>query len=181
MKNRTNKKEFKLFDMNRDGKGVYEEENRKPTFLFFFKLLKRKLSQLIRFNLMLIVQVIPALIFLYVYIGGTKTPTATSTLYSVYYGISKIAPSPSISALLDTQSVQMGIPIFHPAIVILLICLVLILALTWGWISVGSAYVFRGLFRGEPVFIVSDFFYAIKKNLKITHSTYLNQYTSIQR
>lgn len=166
MKKRTNKKEFKLFDMNRDGKGVYEEENRKPTFLFFFKLLKRKFSQLLRLNLMLIVQLVPVLIFLYLYIGGTKTPTAMSSMYSVFYGISKISPSPSISAMLDMQSIQMGIPVFHPAIMIVLVCLGLILAITWGWINVGGAYVLRGLFRGDPVFIFSDFFYAIKKNLK---------------
>ncbi len=166
LKPKKNKKSFKLFDMNRDGKGVYEQEDRKPTFLFFFKLLKRKFSQLLRLNLMLLVQLIPVLIILYLYIGGTKTPTATSELYSVFYGISKISPSPSLSALLDINGIQMGIPIFHPAIVILLICLCVILAITFGWINVGSAYVLRGLFRGDPVFIVSDFFYAIKKNLK---------------
>ena len=152
--------------MNRDGKGVYEEENRRPTFLFFFKLLKRKFSQLLRLNLMLIVQLLPILLFIYLYIGGTKTPTATSSVYSVLYGISKISPSPYFSAVLDLQSVQMGLPVFHPAIVIVLIGLVLILAITWGWINVGAAYVLRGLFRGDPVFIFSDFFYAIKRNLK---------------
>jgi uncharacterized membrane protein YesL len=115
---------------------------------------------------MLIVQLLPILLFVYLYIGGTKTPTATSSVYSVLYGISKISPSPYFSAVLDLQSVQMGLPVFHPAIVIVLICLVLILAITWGWINVGASYVLRGLFRGDPVFIFSDFFYAIKRNFK---------------
>ncbi len=166
LKNKKEKKEFKLFDLNKDGKGVYEEENRKPTFLFFFKLFKRKFSQLLRLNLMMLVQIIPVLIILYLYIGGTKTPSATSTLYSALYGISKISAPPSVTADLDMLSIQMGIPIFHPAVVIILICLGVLLAVTWGWINVGASYVCRGMVRGEPVFIWSDFFYAIKKNLK---------------
>ena len=31
---------------------------------------------------------------------------------------------------------------------------------------VGSTYIMRGLVRGDSVFVVSDFFYAIRKNLK---------------
>ena len=162
----TKTKKFKLFDSNRDGKGVYEEENRKPTLWFFFKLLWRKLSQLVRLNVLLFVQVIPVLVFLYVYFLGVKTPTATEALYAPLYGISKISSSPSLTAMLDMNAIQMGIPIFSPVIMIVLIALAVIFALTYGWINVGSAYVARGLFRGDPVFVFSDFFYAIKKNFK---------------
>ena len=38
--------------------------------------------------------------------------------------------------------------------------------MTFGWQKVGSIYVIRGLVRGDSVFIWSDFFYAIRKNLK---------------
>ena len=162
----TQTKKFKLFDSNRDGKGVYEEENRKPTFLFFFKLLWRKLSQLVRLNLLLFAQVIPVLVFLYVYFLGVKTPTAPELIYAPLYGISKISGSASIIAMLDMNAIQMGIPIFSPAIIAVLIVLAVLFALTFGWINVGSAYVARGLFRGDPVFVFSDFFYAIKKNFK---------------
>lgn len=162
----TKTKKFKLFDTNRDGKGVYEEENRKPTLGFFFKLLWRKLSQLVRLNVLLFLQVIPVLVFLYVYFLGAKTPTATDVIYAPLYGISKISNSSALAALLDMNAIQMGIPIFSPAIMIVLIVLAVIFALTFGWINVGSAYVVRGLFRGDPVFVFSDFFYAIKKNFK---------------
>lgn len=152
--------------MNKDGKGVYEDEDRKPTFLFFFKLLWRKFPQLVRLNLMLLVQVIPIIVLVYVYFAGTKTPTATSLLYAPLYGMSQISNSSGITALLDINSVQMGIPVFSPAVVIVMLVLVLLLALTFGWVNTGAAYVLRGLFRGDPVFIWSDFFYAIKRNLK---------------
>ena len=166
MKTDAEKKRFKLFNMNKDGKGVYEEENRKPTLAFFFKLLWRKFSQLIRLNFLMILQIIPIAVFVYVYFAGYKTPTATELIYSPLYGISQILPSSSLSAVLDMQSIQMGIPVFPPAILILLICLAVFLAVTYGWINTGAAYVLRGLFRGDPVFIVSDFFYAIKRNFK---------------
>lgn len=152
--------------MNRDGKGVYEEEDRKPTLLFFFKLLWRKFSQLVRLNLLLLFQMIPVLVFLYVYFIGYKTPTATEVIYAPLYGISQIIPSSELTAILDMQGIQMGIPVFPPAILILLICLAVILIITFGWINTGATYILRGLFRGDPVFIWSDFFYAIKRNFK---------------
>ena len=160
------KKKFKLFDMNKDGKGVYEEESRKPTLGFFFKLLCRKFTQLVRLNLIFLIQIIPIIAFVYVYFAGYKTPTATEILYAPLYGISQIAPSSGLSALLDMQAIQMGIPVLPPAIVIVLLCLGAFLAVTFGWINVGTTYVLRGLFRGDPVFIISDFFYAIKRNFK---------------
>ena len=40
------------------------------------------------------------------------------------------------------------------------------LVITWGWQNVGAAYIVRNMVRGEPVFIWSDYFYAIKRNLK---------------
>ena len=166
MKTDTKTKKFKIFNSNRDGKGVYEEENRKPTLPFFFKLLWRKFSQLTRLNAMLIVQAIPILVFVYVYLAGYKTATATEMLYAPLYGMSKISAVGGITALLDTQSIQMGIPVFTPVMVVVLLCLGILLAITFGWFGVGSAYVLRGLFRGDPVFVWSDFFYAVKRNLK---------------
>ena len=71
------KKKFKLFDVNRDGKGVYEVESRKPTLGFFFKLFFRKFSQLLKLNLMMLFIVLPILIFIGIYFLGNKTPTAT--------------------------------------------------------------------------------------------------------
>ena len=166
MKKDIKNKKFKLFNPNRDGKGVYEEESRKPTLPFFFKLLWRKLSQLTRLNAMLVVQAIPVLVFVYVYLAGYKTATATDILYAPLYGMSKISPVGGITALLDLLSVQMGIPVFTPFMVIVLLFLGIMLAITFGWFNVGAAYVLRGLFRGDPVFIWSDFFYAVKRNLK---------------
>lgn len=161
-----NKKKFKLFDMNRDGKGVYELENRKPTLKFFFVLLWRKFSQLLQLNLMMLVKIIPILVILGLYLLGTKTPTVTEAIYVPISGITKILPSPSLTSALDLSSIQMELPVLSPWMNVLMIVLVLFLALTWGWQSVGATYILRGLFRGDAVFVFSDYFYAIKKNFK---------------
>lgn len=168
MKNRNqeNKKKFKLFDPYRDGKGVYEVESRKPTLKFFFILLWRKLSQLFQLNLFMLLKIIPILVIAGIYLLGTKTPMVIDSVYIPISGISKILPSATLTTELDLASIQMQLPVLSPWMNVLIIVMVLFLALTWGWISVGSTYVLRGLFRGDPVFVFSDFFHGIKKNFK---------------
>ncbi len=160
------KKKFKLFDLNRDGKGVYEQENRKPNLKFFFILGKRKFGQLLRLNVLLLLMVIPLLVILGLFLLGTKTPTVTDPMFIPLYGISKILPSPSLSATLDFSSMQMNVPVLSVGMNLVIVLMVLIFAVTFGWHNVGSAYVLRGLFRGDAVFVFSDYFYGIKRNLK---------------
>ena len=160
------KKKFKLFDMNRDGKGVYEEESRKPTLGFFFKLYFRKFTQLLQLNLMMLFIIAPIITIVFIYLLGEKTPTATSMAYAPLYGIATSLPSAEGINLLDLLSIQMEVPVFSTGMIILIIILVLFLAVTWGWQNVGSAYVLRGLFRGDAVFVFSDYFYGIKRNFK---------------
>ena len=160
------KKKIKLFDMNRDGKGVYETESRKPTLGFFFKLFFRKFTQLLQLNLLMLFMVIPLLAVLFVYFLGDKTPTVTDSLYAPFYGISTSLPSSNITNFLDISSIQMEVPVFNHAMVIVIAIMFVFLIVTWGWQNVGAAYVLRGLFRGDPVFIFSDYFYGIKRNFK---------------
>ena len=160
------KKKFRLFDMNRDGKGVDEEEDRTPNLKFFFKLFFRKFSKLIQLNLLMIFQVLPILAIVLMYIYGDKTPTATDVSFAPLYGISSITNSVGALPTLDVISTQMGLPVFSPALNITMIVLAIALIITWGWQNVGAAYVVRGLYRGEPVFVWSDFFYGIKRNIK---------------
>ena len=152
--------------MNRDGKGVYEKEDRKPTLLFFFKLLARKFSALLRLNLMMLFQILPIIAVAYVYLAGDKTQSATDMVFAPLYGIEKILPSASVNTALDLTSIQMDIPVTSPTVNVIIIVLALFLAVTYGWQNIGATYVLRGLFRGDPVFIWSDFFYAIKRNFK---------------
>lgn len=159
-------KKFKLFDMNRDGKGVYEAETRKPTLGFFFVLLKRKFSQLLQLNLLMLFMILPLIVILMLYLMGTKTPSVLDVSYVPLYGIAEVLPSPALTGTLDLAAIQMELPVFSPVMNVVMICMILFLAVTWGWQNVGATYVLRGLFRGDAVFVFSDYFYAIKKNLK---------------
>ena len=161
-----NEKKFKLFDMTRDGKGVYEQESRTPTLKFFFVLLKRKFTQLLQVNLLMLFMVIPILIILGFYLMGAKSPSVTDTLYAPLHGISMIDPSSSLVLFADLSGIQMELPVFSTAANVITIICVLFLALTFGWQNVGATYVLRGLFRGDPVFVFTDYFYAIKRNFK---------------
>ena len=162
----TQKKKFKLFDMNRDGKGVFEEENRKPTLGFFFKLIFRKFNQLLQLNLLMLLMVIPFVVLLCLYTVGETTPTSTELIYAPMYGINSVMQSSALHNALDLSLIQMEIPIFSPVLNIIIIVMFVLLAVSWGWLNVGSAYVLRGLFRGDAVFVFSDFFYGIKRNFK---------------
>lgn len=167
MRNTTEKKKkFKLFDFNRDGKGVYEQEDRKPNLKFFFVLLWRKLSQLLQLNLIMLLQVLPILGIVLINIFGAKTFNSVSTLYAPLYGISKIVESPSLLNKLDLFGKQVETPLITPIMLLGMAVLAAFLFITFGWQNVGAAYVLRGLFRGDPIFVFSDFFYAIKKNWK---------------
>lgn len=160
------KKKFKLFDQNRDGKGVYEQENRKPTLKFFFILTKRKFTQLLQLNLLMLLMVIPLAVIVGIYLLGNKTPSVTEPIFVPLQGIETILASPSLSVFTDLSSTQMELPVLSPMMNVVIIVMVLFLLVTWGWQNVGSAYVLRGLFRGDAVFVFSDYFYAIKRNLK---------------
>jgi uncharacterized membrane protein YesL len=151
--------------MNRDGKGVVEE-NTKPTLAFFFKSLMRKFPQLLRLNILMLFQILPLIFIAIVFLAGDKTPSATSTTYAPLLGIDQVISSPNVSQSLDMASIQMGLPVFSPIITCTIIVLALFLLITWGWQNVGATYVLRGLVRGDAVFVFTDYFYAIKRNLK---------------
>ena len=87
------KKLFSFLDPYRDGKGVYEDEDRTPTLKFFFKLFWRKFSQILQLNLLMIFQVIPLIIIGLFFFLGNKTPTVTDVSFAPLYGINKIASS----------------------------------------------------------------------------------------
>ena len=152
--------------MNRDGKGVYEKEDRKPTLKFFFKLLFRKFGQLLRLNVMMLFQVLPLVVIACIYLMGSKTTVIQNPTFVPLYGIEQITSSPSLLHALDFSSFQSELPVASPAVNVLKIVMFLFLAITWGWQNVGTTYCLRGLFRGDPVFVFQDYFYAIKRNFK---------------
>ncbi len=160
-----NKKKFKLFDMNRDGKGVERGEDRSPNLKFFFKQFGRKFSKIISLNILMIFQILPIILIAYLYFFAMPTtPTQYYPEYSALYGIQQASSNASSLLNLDLFSIQLGLPEYHAYTYWIIGGLIAFLVITYGWQKVGSIYVTRGLVRGDSVFIFSDYFYAIKKN-----------------
>ena len=161
------KRKFKLFDMNRDGKGVSPGEDTTPNLSFFFKQFGRKFTKIISLNILLIFQILPLLISLYIYyFASPTTPTLYFPEYASLQGIQEASTTAVSSVNLGLSSFQFGFQTYNTNIYWIIGALILFLVITYGWQKVGAIYVTRGLVRGDSVFIWSDYFYAIKKNFK---------------
>lgn len=153
--------------MNRDGKGVEPGEDTTPNLKFFFKQLGRKFSKIVSLNILMIFQVLPILAALYLYFfASPTTPTQYFPEYAALFGIQETAATAASSATLGLFSFQLGLPTYNTYVYWVIGVLAVFLVITYGWQKVGSIYVTRGLVRGDSVFVFSDYFYAIKKNLK---------------
>lgn len=133
---------------------------------FFFKLLGRNFSKLLTLNLMMLFMAIPIIIAVFVYIQGPTTPSQTNVLSPALYGIELISGSPAVSIMSNHFGTTVSLPVHNSPIFIAVGAILLLLAITWGWQNIGSTYVIRSMVRGEPIFMWSDYFYAIKRNLK---------------
>ena len=102
-----------------------------------------------------------------IYIGINTTPIQQSSLFAPLYGADLIARSGESAFLLDLFGVQYLVPSYNATGTYVGIgACIAFLAITFGWQNIGSAYILRGLVRGDAVFLLPDYFYAIRRNWK---------------
>ena len=158
---------LRFFDFNRGDRPDAPEEDTRPTVKRYFKLLGRRFWKLISLNLMMLPMILPILIAAYLYLGIDKTPIQNQPIFAQLYGANLIDATPSSTFLLDLFGAQLNIPVYTgTGTYIAMGVLIAILVITFGWQNVGATYVLRSMVRGEPVFLFSDYFYAVKRNLK---------------
>ncbi len=151
----------------RDGRGVEKGEDTTPNLKFFFKQFGRKFWKLVSINLIMLVQITPLLLCWVVTMIGPREPVQSDPLYSTLLGAQFAAPTSEGATLLSFFSgLNYELPTRNTPIYWICAVLLIFHVVTYGWQKVGSTYLMRNLVRGEGVFIISDFFYAIKKNLK---------------
>ena len=161
------KKRLKLLDPMRDGKGVEKGEDTTPNLKYFFKLWGRKFWKLISLNFFMLVQIIPLMGCLFLYMGGPKVSTQYDPLYSVLLGAQTALPTSEGMTLFNSAAGLLHeMPIFNSWAHWVMGLLIVFHLVTYGWQKVGSTYILRGLVRGDGVFMFSDYFYAIRRNLK---------------
>ncbi|MBR3894465.1 MAG: DUF624 domain-containing protein [Clostridia bacterium] len=158
---------FRLFDFNRGNRPDALEEDTTPTLKRYFKLLGRKFWKLVSLNLLMLPMILPLLLAAYFYLSMDMTPTAGTPLFSALYGANLIDPTTSSVSLLDVFGTQIQVPVYMQTTTYVLIGVAIaFLLITFGWQNVGATYILRSMVRGEPVFLFSDYFYAIKRNFK---------------
>lgn len=163
----TTSKLFRFFDFHRDNRPDAPEEDTRPTIVRYFKLLGRRLWKLISLNIMMLPMILPLILIAYLYLGIDKTPAQNDVIFSQLYGANLIESTPASTFLLDIFGAQLNVPVYTSVntYVLMGICL-LFLLVTFGWQNVGASYILRSMVRGEPVFLFTDYFYAVKRNLK---------------
>ena len=143
------------------------EEDTTPTLKRFFKLFGRKFWNLISLNLMMLPMIIPIIVAIFLYMGIAKTPSANNPIFAQLYGAGVMQNTPASTFLLDLFGAQFQIPAYNATgtYVGIGICAAFLI-ITFGWQNVGVTYILRSLVRGDPVFLFTDYFYAIKRNWK---------------
>ena len=162
-------KKFKLFDFTKDGKGVSkaETEDIKPNLSGFFKQYKNKFSRLLSVNIFMVLGNFP-LFFAGLALAGygaIRSTAPASVLYPIVSAMEKFDPSPVSAALKTIFGLQSPLTAFSTGSFILF-GLSLLTLFTFGPTNVGTTYILRNLARGDAVFMWSDFWYAVKRNLK---------------
>ena len=160
------KKKFRLFDLNRDGPGVSKlEKPFKPNLWSLPKFYFRQFSKVLSLNFpMLPILILPALAF-YLYVTAPSMPTETEPVFAPLFGMYTAQASPGLLSLIGMHGFQLPLQTYDAVRIWVTVAIAVVFAALWGWINVGAAFCTRGMFRGDPVFIWSDFTYAIKRNL----------------
>ncbi len=161
------KRRIRLLNPMRDGKGVEKGEDTRPTLKRFFKLWGRKFWKLVEVNFFILVQVLPLLGCLFLYIAGPKVATQYDMLYPALLGAQTAMPTTVGSTLFNGAAGLLHTsPIFNSWAHWVMAALLIFQFVTYGWQRVGTTYILRNMVRGDGVFLFSDYFYAIKRNLR---------------
>lgn len=166
----------KLFNLfsgseNKSGRGVTKKQvarDRKMGVGFFFRLLKARLGNISSTSLAFSVCNFPILLFLFGISGNldSSAPGPLSPLYAQLYGLETAGEqSPLLSVLWGIFGVNTPVSIVSTASRVLIYAAALLL-LTFGLATLGAAYNMRSVVRCEPLSPWSEFFPAIRRNLR---------------
>lgn len=168
-----NKKSFNLYNLFSgelgSGKGVKKEDKIKSYGVVEgVKLYGRNLGNMFKLNLLYLFGNFPIFFFLFALSGNTSLPSLTQTniLYSSFRGVLLSGEFDPVMAALNGiigYRTANYVPTTTTYVFYGLTALVL---LTFGLVNVGCAYILRNIVKQEPIFFLSDFFYAIKRNWK---------------
>ena len=164
------KRRFRLFDTQREGKGVSKEDAKiTPDLGGFFRSFKRNFGKLLSVNLITLVGNFPLLFAI----------LALSGLFKITYMMPLSGYFADLRALMLLDPVKdpatmavygaLGLQIQNSAMTTtsyVFFGLSALTFLTFGFTKVGTTYILRSMIRGEPTFMLADFRHAVKTNKK---------------
>lgn len=166
MKNNSNKR-LRLFDISRDGKGVGKRDADLGTGVKrFFVSYKNNFNKILTVNIIMVLGNFP-LLFLIAALSGYTMKDSFLPMHDLFQNLAGFyateAPSAASMALYGVTG--LNAPILVPSVLTYVFYgISLLTLLTFGIVNVGTAYVLRNIAKGEPVFVWSDFWYAVKRN-----------------
>ena len=169
-KNNKKKRRFKIFDLQREGKGVSKNAKAlEPGLKRFFVSYKNNFGKLISVNIFFILGNFP-LIFLIATLAGVTQNDVFMPLSDVFHNTNGLTfADGGVTPYKLTIFAMEGLQAHSYAPTVLTYVFYGIGALllfTFGLVNVGTAYVLRNMVSGEPVFVWTDFWYAVKRNWK---------------
>ena len=166
---KNNNKRLRLFDITRDGKGLSKNSTDKVGGLKrFFISFKDNFGKITSVNIFMVIGNFP-LVFLIATLSGLTKAQGLMPSYDVFQNLAgyftNTTPSAHSMALFAQEGLQSVI--FRPTVTTYVFYAIAALTLfTFGIVNVGTAYILRNIAKGEPVFLWSDFWYAVKRNWK---------------
>jgi len=166
--NETKKKRFRLFDSQREGKGVSKNEKKlEPGLKRFFISYKNHFGKLVSVNIFFILGNFP-FIFLIAALAGVTQNRIFFPLSDVFQNLVGIFSSsggmdPYSMAMYAIEGLQSAS--YSPTtLTYVFYALGALTLFTFGIVNAGTAYIIRNMVSGEPVFVWTDFWYAVKRN-----------------
>ncbi len=163
------KKRFKLIDLERDGRGISKSSSSPDNSLKrFFRTLWDNAGKILYVNILMVLGNFPIFFLIAVLSGYTKY-TAYLPSGDLFQNLSGVFMMKEASPYLMSLYALEGLPnqiLINSVISYVFIGISLLTLLTFGIVNVGTAYILRNIAKGDPVFVWSDFWYAIRRNYK---------------
>lgn len=166
------KRKFNLYDFfnGRDGKGVEKHPDSPRNLKFFFSLYRSRFGTLFTLNLMMVLGNFPILFFLFALSGNLNyaSTAPTSVLYPFLYGITQIGGDALLPILAPIYGIlgQFGAVSVPSTATYIFYAIGILTVFTAGFVNVGATYVLRSMVREDPIFLWSDYWYALRRNWK---------------
>jgi uncharacterized membrane protein YesL len=152
-----------------DGKGVSKNNNMKESGIGrFFVSYKDNFNKILYVNILMVLGNLPLFFIIAVLSGYTREGVflPSADLYQTLGGVFSIeGVSPFQMSLYALEGLPNKV-LMNTTLTYVFMGIGALTIFTFGIVNVGSAYVLRNIAKGEPVFVFSDFVYAIKRNYK---------------